>query len=202
MPPLGRLLDRTVTTVEWARSADRPADLLQGVTSRLGGGPVADLLSGTGIGHPLHPALVARRVGLTHALGDAVGLSILTGSWPTRRAGRSGRLLALTGFGVRGLSGWLGGPLHEGRVVDGCVECPWHQGTVDRVDGSVRRGPATRPAPVFETRVIDDRIHLRHRGSAPMGDPGPRGLMVVLSDIVDHSGGSVVLVGVRAPGPS
>ncbi|MEP6628994.1 MAG: Rieske 2Fe-2S domain-containing protein [Lapillicoccus sp.] len=54
-----------------------------------------------------------------------------------------------------------GAPLHEGTVVDGCIECPWHASRFDLVDGSVVRGPATRPAPVFETRVVDGRVQVR-----------------------------------------
>jgi nitrite reductase/ring-hydroxylating ferredoxin subunit len=31
-------------------------------------------------------------------------------------------------------------------------------------DGSVRQGPATVPAPVFETRVRDGNVEVRSRG--------------------------------------
>lgn len=54
-----------------------------------------------------------------------------------------------------------GAPLHEGTVADGCVECPWHGSRFDLADGSVVRGPATRPAPVFETRIVDGRVQVR-----------------------------------------
>jgi nitrite reductase/ring-hydroxylating ferredoxin subunit/uncharacterized membrane protein len=54
-----------------------------------------------------------------------------------------------------------GGPLHEGTVIDGCVECPWHGSRFALDDGAVVRGPATRPAPVFETRLVDGRIQVR-----------------------------------------
>jgi nitrite reductase/ring-hydroxylating ferredoxin subunit/uncharacterized membrane protein len=54
-----------------------------------------------------------------------------------------------------------GGPLHEGRLEDGCIECPWHASRFALEDGAVVRGPATRPAPVFETRVIDGRVQIR-----------------------------------------
>jgi nitrite reductase/ring-hydroxylating ferredoxin subunit/uncharacterized membrane protein len=54
-----------------------------------------------------------------------------------------------------------GGPLHEGRLEDGCIECPWHASRFALEDGAVVRGPATRPAPVFETRVIDGRVQVR-----------------------------------------
>ncbi len=279
MPPLTRLLERLTTGVERAQALDRPADLASAVTSRLGPGPLKDALSGTWVGHPLHPVLVTvpigaftgavvldlfhteesaakrlialglvsavpaavtglsdwgdtegaeRRVGVAHAMCNIVGLSLLTGSWLTRRAGGRGQMLAVTGLGVIGLGGWLGGhlayalgvgvdttafmkpptdwtdacaesdlrdgvlhavtvldtpvlivrdggalravgdrcthrgaPLHEGTLADGCVECPWHGSIFDLADGSVRRGPATRPAPVFEARAVDGRVQVR-----------------------------------------
>ena len=54
-----------------------------------------------------------------------------------------------------------GGPLHEGQLEDGCIECPWHASRFALEDGAVVRGPATRPAPVFETRVIGGRVQIR-----------------------------------------
>ncbi|MEU4572491.1 Rieske 2Fe-2S domain-containing protein [Nonomuraea sp. ATR24] len=54
----------------------------------------------------------------------------------------------------------LAGPLHQGRIVmDGdepCVVCPWHGSTFRLDDGSVRHGPATAPAPMFDSRVRRD----------------------------------------------
>lgn len=54
-----------------------------------------------------------------------------------------------------------GAPLHEGPVVDGCLECPWHGSRFDLSDGSVVRGPATRPQPVVEVRVVAGRVQVR-----------------------------------------
>ncbi len=73
-------------------------------------------------------------------------------------------LLLRTAGGVRALGDRCthrGAPLHEGLVADGCIECPWHGSRFDLADGSVVRGPATRPAPVFETRVVDGRVQVR-----------------------------------------
>jgi nitrite reductase/ring-hydroxylating ferredoxin subunit/uncharacterized membrane protein len=56
----------------------------------------------------------------------------------------------------------LGGPLAEGKVVDGnCVECPWHASQFRLSDGTVRQGPATVPQPLFETRVSGGQIEVR-----------------------------------------
>jgi nitrite reductase/ring-hydroxylating ferredoxin subunit/uncharacterized membrane protein len=54
-----------------------------------------------------------------------------------------------------------GGPLHEGQLEDGCIQCPWHASRFALEDGAVVRGPATRPAPMFETRVIGGRVQVR-----------------------------------------
>ncbi|MGI9155315.1 MAG: Rieske 2Fe-2S domain-containing protein [Marmoricola sp.] len=54
-----------------------------------------------------------------------------------------------------------GGPLHEGTLVDGCIQCPWHDSRFALTDGHVVRGPATRPQPRFEVRLQDDRVQVR-----------------------------------------
>lgn len=54
-----------------------------------------------------------------------------------------------------------GGPLEEGTVKDGCVECPWHRSVFDLQDGHVVHGPATFEQPHFETRVTDGQIEIR-----------------------------------------
>ena len=52
----------------------------------------------------------------------------------------------------------LSGPLSDGEYHDGCLTCPWHGSTFRVRDGSVARGPATAPQPVFRTRVTDGII--------------------------------------------
>jgi nitrite reductase/ring-hydroxylating ferredoxin subunit/uncharacterized membrane protein len=56
-----------------------------------------------------------------------------------------------------------GGPLHKGKVEDGCVTCPWHLSTFRLSDGDVVRGPATAPQRAFEVRTKGDSIELRSR---------------------------------------
>jgi nitrite reductase/ring-hydroxylating ferredoxin subunit/uncharacterized membrane protein len=48
-----------------------------------------------------------------------------------------------------------GGPLAKGRVVDGCIECPWHGSRFLLRDGEVRRGPAVYTQPHYEVRRTD-----------------------------------------------
>ena len=45
-----------------------------------------------------------------------------------------------------------GGPLAEGRLVDDCIECPWHGSRFRLADGHVARGPAMYAQPAYEIR--------------------------------------------------
>ena len=57
-----------------------------------------------------------------------------------------------------------GGPVHDGTLEKGMITCPWHGSRFCIEDGSVVEGPATRPAPVFETRVTGGRVEVRRSG--------------------------------------
>ncbi|MEU5472541.1 Rieske 2Fe-2S domain-containing protein [Streptomyces lydicus] len=60
----------------------------------------------------------------------------------------------------------LSGPLSEGTVADGCVECPWHGSVFRLADGKNVRGPATAPQPAFEVRVDSTgTVHVRLPGA-------------------------------------
>jgi nitrite reductase/ring-hydroxylating ferredoxin subunit/uncharacterized membrane protein len=279
MPRLSELLERTISKLENAAGLDPAADAVQQISGKLPPGPVKDTLSGTQIGHPLHPLLVTlpigaftwacvldltrgderaarrliglgllavlptaltgisdwsdtegaeRRVGLVHAATNTVSVGLLIGSWVARRSPGRGRLTALAGLGLIGVSGWLGGhlayamgvgvdttafsappeewtdavaeadlsdglphavtvdglpvllvrtgatvyalanrcthrgaPLDEGKVVDGCIECPWHASRFRLSDGAVERGPATRPQPALAVRLVAGRVQVR-----------------------------------------
>jgi nitrite reductase/ring-hydroxylating ferredoxin subunit/uncharacterized membrane protein len=54
-----------------------------------------------------------------------------------------------------------GGPLNEGSIETGTVQCPWHGSVFSLEDGSVEQGPARAPQPAYETRVIDGRVEVR-----------------------------------------
>jgi nitrite reductase/ring-hydroxylating ferredoxin subunit len=64
---------------------------------------------------------------------------------------------------IGGTCGHWGGPLAEGELVDGCVECPWHGSRFSLVDGSVARGPATTPQLAYDVRETGDRLEVRVR---------------------------------------
>lgn len=41
---------------------------------------------------------------------------------------------------------------------DGTIQCAWHGARFDCATGAVRQGPATRPLPVYEVKIEDDRV--------------------------------------------
>lgn len=127
--PLEQLTER----VEELAALDRLADLVNGVLRKaIPQGPVEDTLSGTPIGHPLHPVLVAVPIGawtsslVFDAVGDdtaarrliAIGCvsalptaaagaaDWMTTHGPERRVGLVHALLNYTALGAYGLS-WL-----------------------------------------------------------------------------------------------
>ncbi|MGH2843273.1 MAG: Rieske 2Fe-2S domain-containing protein [Solirubrobacteraceae bacterium] len=69
---------------------------------------------------------------------------------------RTGRITCIEGRCCH-----AGGPLGEGEMHDGTVVCPWHLSVFDLETGAVRRGPASRPQPVLQTRVVDGQIQVR-----------------------------------------
>lgn len=56
-----------------------------------------------------------------------------------------------------------GGPLHEGELGEGTITCPLHATRFRLEDGSVERGPAAYPQPVFDVRTSGGRIEVRRR---------------------------------------
>lgn len=54
-----------------------------------------------------------------------------------------------------------GGPLSEGKLVGGCVQCPWHGSEFDPSSGAVRRGPAVVPQPAYLVRGSGEHLQAR-----------------------------------------
>jgi nitrite reductase/ring-hydroxylating ferredoxin subunit/uncharacterized membrane protein len=48
-----------------------------------------------------------------------------------------------------------GGPLNEGKLVDGSIECPWHYSRYRLENGHVVRGPSVYDQPAYEVRAKD-----------------------------------------------
>ena len=51
------------------------------------------------------------------------------------------------------------GPLGEGRIIDGCVTCPWH-GYQYLPDSGASPPPFTEKVPTFRTRIVDGKVLL------------------------------------------
>jgi nitrite reductase/ring-hydroxylating ferredoxin subunit len=67
-------------------------------------------------------------------------------------------------FAISATCPHAGGPLDEGPLADGVVECPWHGSRFRLRDGRVLTGPATVDAPRYDVRVRDGQIELRRAG--------------------------------------
>jgi nitrite reductase/ring-hydroxylating ferredoxin subunit len=48
-----------------------------------------------------------------------------------------------------------GGPLSEGTLVDGCIQCPWHGSRFRLTDGYAQRGPTVYDQPSYEIRSAE-----------------------------------------------
>jgi nitrite reductase/ring-hydroxylating ferredoxin subunit len=49
------------------------------------------------------------------------------------------------------------GPLGEGRIIDGCITCPWHGFQYEPADGA-SPPPFTEKVPTFRVRLAGDRV--------------------------------------------
>jgi nitrite reductase/ring-hydroxylating ferredoxin subunit len=58
------------------------------------------------------------------------------------------------------------GPLGEGRIIDGCVTCPWHGYQYLPQDGA-SPPPFTEKISTFQTRIVDGRIWIDPRPNPP-----------------------------------
>ena len=96
---------------------------------------------------------------VTLETGDVADLQTLPEATPTKaKAGINDLVLVRMGDTVHALHAvcaHAGGPLAQGSVVDGCVECPWHGSRFRLTDGHARRGPTVYDQPVYEIRAAD-----------------------------------------------
>jgi nitrite reductase/ring-hydroxylating ferredoxin subunit len=75
------------------------------------------------------------------------------------RAGAQTLLLVRTGSTIVAMHetcAHAGGPLSEGRIVDGCIECPWHGSRFDLTTAHLRRGPSVYDQPRYDVRRTAD----------------------------------------------
>jgi nitrite reductase/ring-hydroxylating ferredoxin subunit/uncharacterized membrane protein len=92
----------------------------------------------------------------TGSVGDLAQLPEAT---PTKmRAGANDLVVVRMGDAIRTLHAvcaHAGGPLSEGTVVDGCIECPWHFSRYRLTDGRAQRGPTVYDQPSYEVRAAE-----------------------------------------------
>jgi nitrite reductase/ring-hydroxylating ferredoxin subunit/uncharacterized membrane protein len=60
-----------------------------------------------------------------------------------------------TVYALHSVCAHAGGPLNEGRVVDGCIECPWHYSRFELSTGRRTQGPTTFDQPRYEVRSAE-----------------------------------------------
>ena len=91
--------------------------------------------------------------------GAVADLALLPDATPTKmRAGINDLVVVRVGDTVHAMHdvcAHAGGPLHEGRVVDGCVECPWHASRFRLTDGLAKQGPTVYDQPAYEIRAAE-----------------------------------------------
>jgi nitrite reductase/ring-hydroxylating ferredoxin subunit/DMSO/TMAO reductase YedYZ heme-binding membrane subunit len=68
---------------------------------------------------------------------------------------------------VSGVCAHQGGPLGEGRVLDGCVTCPWH-GYQYRLEDGCAPPPYAEKLPTFRLKIADGQIWV-DRNACPPG---------------------------------
>ncbi|MEM9225289.1 MAG: Rieske 2Fe-2S domain-containing protein [Pseudomonadota bacterium] len=59
-----------------------------------------------------------------------------------------------------------GGPLGEGKIVDGCITCPWH-GFQYRMEDGQSPPPFTEKIATYETRIVDGTVYVNPQPNAP-----------------------------------
>jgi nitrite reductase/ring-hydroxylating ferredoxin subunit/DMSO/TMAO reductase YedYZ heme-binding membrane subunit len=58
------------------------------------------------------------------------------------------------------------GPLGEGRIIDGCITCPWH-GYQYRPEDGASPPPFTEKIPTFRTKIVDGRVWVHPQPNPP-----------------------------------
>ena len=78
---------------------------------------------------------------------------------PTQaKAGAQSLVLVREGstvYALHDVCAHAGGPLSKGRLVEGCIECPWHFSRYRLNDGRRVQGPTTFDQPRYEVRAAD-----------------------------------------------
>jgi nitrite reductase/ring-hydroxylating ferredoxin subunit/uncharacterized membrane protein len=91
--------------------------------------------------------------------GAVTDLAALPDATPTKmRAGINDLVVVRIGdtmHALHAVCAHAGGPLDQGTIVDGCVECPWHASRFRLSDGLARQGPTVYDQPSYELRTAE-----------------------------------------------
>lgn len=96
------------------------------------------------------------RVGLPHEIEDGRAKIVAVPEGERIAVFRDGDNL----YAVSNLCAHQGGPLGEGRVLDGCVTCPWHGFQFRLIDGRAP-APFTDRVATFATHLADGVVYVR-----------------------------------------
>jgi 3-phenylpropionate/trans-cinnamate dioxygenase ferredoxin component len=97
-----------------------------------------------------------QKVALTSEIPKGGMKKIMLGSQQVLLANVNGKFYAIGNVCTH-----MGGPLDKGKLAGNEVECPWHGSHFDVTTGQVKRGPAGRPEPVYETKVEGNEVQIR-----------------------------------------
>lgn len=103
---------------------------------------------------------------------------LLEGRARTARVGRERVAIVRHAGGISCLSNVCrhqGGPLGEGRIVDGCLTCPWHGYQYIPGNGT-SPPPFTEKIATYRVRIVGERIQV-HESPNPPGTPVPPALI-------------------------
>jgi len=92
------------------------------------------------------------KVAQVSELTEGIGRVVMCGAQRIALFLKDGRVYAISN-----VCRHQGGPLGEGRIVSGCLTCPWH-GYQYRVEDGCSPPPFTEIAPTFTVRVIGDDV--------------------------------------------
>jgi nitrite reductase/ring-hydroxylating ferredoxin subunit/uncharacterized membrane protein len=127
-----------------------------GAAGYLGGHLV--FTQGVGVSHTAfeHPTSDWTDVADADALQHSTPLRVDASGTPVVVVKTDAGLFALSATCVH-----AGGPLDEGKIVDGCLRCPWHHSMFRLDNGQAVRGPATTTQPVWQARIENGRLQVR-----------------------------------------
>jgi nitrite reductase/ring-hydroxylating ferredoxin subunit len=107
------------------------------------------------------------RLPAAYAPGDLVDVAsegdLQVGQMKLFRIGDLRIALARTESGYRAFSDRCthkGGPLSDGVLICGTVQCPWHGSQFDADTGEVKAGPAGEPIETYPVRTLGGRVLL------------------------------------------